>query len=180
MLSLMAVCGFTVHAGVILPGEDKPREIYTRQDVPLENAPKQAKSSEPTISKERTDEKTSQPPLQVGMRNMVKHTEPAMYSADVVLGEIPLQVHFENKKLQDVMEDVVNAVATRTGHWDLRWRLSPENRFLKDERVNLIAETNFGTFTSFVSERIKNMTGIQLYVNVFNGSRIIAITDSYY
>lgn len=192
VLTLCTACGLTAQAGVILPGEQKPVDIYERRDAkphPMQkdvakdhkSAEKPTKATEAETTEAKQDKTPDQPPpLRVGMLPITHGAHPAMYSSDVELGEVPLHVHFENKPLKVVMEDVIQAVSTRTGAWDLRWRLSPDNQFIKNERVNLIAEADFETFTSFVADRIKNMTGIQLYVNVFNGSRIIAITDTYY
>jgi hypothetical protein len=82
--------------------------------------------------------------------------------------------------LREVMTNIVTQAATYTGPWTVKWRLKPENMDLLDERVNLTAEDNFGEFCNLLVERIKNMTGTQLYVTAFSGTRVLLVTDTYY
>ena len=78
------------------------------------------------------------------------------------------------------MAGVVRQVVPYTGKWEVRWRLSPDNHFIVNERVNLTAETTFGEFVEFLTDRVNNMTGVQMFVKVFNSSRLIVISDTYY
>ena len=71
-------------------------------------------------------------------------------------------------------------MAQYSGPWTVKWRLKPENMDLMDERVNLTAESSFGEFVNLLSEPIRNMTGVQLYVNVFQGARMVLVTDTFY
>lgn len=99
---------------------------------------------------------------------------------NVALENIRLVMDVENVTLRQVVTRIVEQAAKHTGPWTVKWRLKPENTALLDERVNLTAEAPFGEFCSLLTERVKNMTGTQLYITAFHASRIILVTDTYY
>lgn len=103
----------------------------------------------------------------------------AVSAEPVPIGQVRLNVSMENMPLEKVMSSVVKTVSDRTGKWDVRWRLKKENQRLLDERVNINAETDFENFMAYLMERVNNMTGVQLFVKVFEGSRLIIIADTY-
>lgn len=96
------------------------------------------------------------------------------------LEDIKLVVDVENATLRQVVQDVVGQAAQHTGPWRVKWRLKPENMGLLDEQVNLTAEAPFGAFFALLAERVKNLTGTQLFVTVFGSSRVILVTDTFY
>jgi hypothetical protein len=98
----------------------------------------------------------------------------------VQLEDIKLVVDVENATLRQVVQDVVGQAAQHTGPWRVKWRLKPENMTLLDEQVNLTAEAPFGAFFAMLAERVKNLTGTQLFVTVFGSSRVILVTDTFY
>jgi len=98
----------------------------------------------------------------------------------VKLEDIRLVMDVEDMSLKDVLRQVVGQAASYTGPWTVKWRLQPENRDIVDERVNLTAQAQFGEFCNLLTERVKNMTGTQLFVTAFESSRVILVTDSYY
>jgi len=99
---------------------------------------------------------------------------------NVPLENIRLVVDVDNATLRQIVTDVVSQAAHYSGPWRVKWRLKPENLGLLDERVNLNAEAPLGEFFGFLSERVKNLTGTQLFVTVFAGSRVILLSDTYY
>lgn len=99
---------------------------------------------------------------------------------NVSLEEIRLVLDVDNVTLREVMAKIVEQGAAYSGPWTVKWRLKPENMDLMDERVNLTAEAKFGEFCALLTERVKNMTGVQLFVTAFAGSRILLVTDTYY
>lgn len=99
---------------------------------------------------------------------------------NVKLENIRVVMDVENVTLRDVVTRIVQHAAKFTGPWTVKWRLKPENSALLDERVNLTAEAPFGEFCNLLTERVKNMTGTQLYITAFHASRIILVTDTYY
>jgi len=99
---------------------------------------------------------------------------------NVPLEEIKLVIDVENATLRQVVMDVVAQAAHYSGPWRVKWRLKPENLDLLDEQVNLTAEAPFGEFFGLLSERVKNLTGTQLFVTVFGGARVILVADTYY
>ena len=94
--------------------------------------------------------------------------------------DIVVAVNLENKTLDQVVQYIVNQARDEAGEWDVKWRVKPENSYILSERVNLIAETNLSEFMTYLVDRVNNMTGIQLFVTVFDKSRIIVISDTYY
>jgi hypothetical protein len=96
------------------------------------------------------------------------------------ISQIRLTVNAERKTLKAIVDDILKQAAPKSGAWNVKWRLSEDNQFLLRERVNLTAETNFEQFMDYLTDRINNMTGINLFVSVFEASRIIVISDTYY
>ncbi len=96
------------------------------------------------------------------------------------LENIVLVLDVENASLRQVVNEVMQQAAHYSGPWRVKWRLKPENMGLLEEKVNLTAEAPLGEFFGLLTERIKNLTGTQLFVTVFGGARIILVADSYY
>lgn len=101
-------------------------------------------------------------------------------SAHVALEDLQMTLDMENVTLKRVLTSIVERAEEETGPWEVRWRLKPSNNYLMREKVNLTAEATFGQFLEYLVDRVNNMTGIRLFVSVFNGSRIIIISDTYY
>lgn len=99
---------------------------------------------------------------------------------NVALEKIQVVLDVSNVTLRDVMTQIVQQAANYTGPWTVKWRLSPENAGVMTERVNLTAEADFGSFCDLLTERVKNMTGTQLFVTAFAGTRVLLVTDTYY
>lgn len=99
---------------------------------------------------------------------------------NVPLDDIRLVMDVEDMSLREVVNQVVSQAADYTGSWTVKWRLKPENIKLPEERVNLTAEAKFGDFVSLLAERVRNLTGTQLYITAFAEARVILVTDTYY
>ncbi|RYG60428.1 MAG: hypothetical protein EON60_07230 [Alphaproteobacteria bacterium] len=99
---------------------------------------------------------------------------------NIALEQIKIVMDVDNVTLREVMQRIVQQAAAYSGPWTVKWRLRPENMPLLEERVNLTAEADFGDFTSLLAERVKNMTGTQLYVTAFGGTRVLLVADTYY
>lgn len=98
---------------------------------------------------------------------------------NVALGNIHVTVDVEDVTLRDVVNEIVSQAAQHSGAWTVKWRLKPENAAIPDEKVNLTAESNFDDFVARLTERVRNMTGVGLYVTAYEGARVILITDSF-
>lgn len=98
---------------------------------------------------------------------------------NVALGHIHVTVDVEDVTLRDVVNEIVGQAAQHSGAWTVKWRLKPENAAIPDEKVNLTAESNFDDFVARLTERVRNMTGVGLYVTAYEGARVILITDSF-
>lgn len=99
---------------------------------------------------------------------------------NIALEDVRLVLDVDNVSLREIMAEVVRQAAAYTGTWTVKWRLKSENMGLLDERVNLTAEAPFGAFCQLLTEKIKNMTGTQLFITAFAGARVIMVTDTYY
>jgi len=99
---------------------------------------------------------------------------------NVSLEQIRIVMDVDNVTLREVMQKITEQAATYTGPWTVKWRLRPENQGLLEERVNLTAEADFGEFSTLLTERVKNMTGTQLFVTAFAASRVLLVADTYY
>ncbi|MDD9912036.1 MAG: hypothetical protein OXQ96_03175 [Alphaproteobacteria bacterium] len=108
------------------------------------------------------------------------HYAAGMTNAETHLSDVQIMIDMEDVTLKEAIHKVVNRVGSVTGPWELKWRLAPENEYVVEERVNLIAELDFGDFISYMIDRVRNMTGIKLFISVFEGARIIVISDTYY
>lgn len=93
---------------------------------------------------------------------------------------IDVSVNIENKSIETLVQTIIDQAREETGKWTVKWRVSPESNYILSERVNLTAETNLSSFMSFLVDRVNNMTGVKLFVTVFDKSRIILISDTYY
>lgn len=91
-----------------------------------------------------------------------------------------VQINIENQTLENVVDRVVDSARETSGNWQVKWRLSPENNYIREERVNITAETDLNGFMKFLADRVNNMTGVQLFVTVFDKAHIIVISDTYY
>jgi putative SOS response-associated peptidase YedK len=99
---------------------------------------------------------------------------------NIALENIRIVMDVDNVTLREVMQKIVQQAAAYTGPWTVKWRLRPENMDLMTERVNLTTEANFGDFCSLLTERVKNMTGTQLFVTAFASSRVLLVADTFY
>ncbi len=99
---------------------------------------------------------------------------------NIALEDIRIVLDVDNVTLRDVMAKIVGQAADFTGPWTVKWRLKPENMDLMNEKVNLTAEAGFGEFCNLLTERVKNMTGTQLYVTAFASTRVLLVADTYY
>lgn len=99
---------------------------------------------------------------------------------NISLHNVRLVLDVEDTTLADVMTKIVEQASAYTGRWTVKWRLKPENQDLLTERVNITAEAPFGEFVALLTERIRNLTGTQIYVTVFHGSRMILVSDTFY
>lgn len=99
---------------------------------------------------------------------------------NISLNDVRLVLDVEDTTLADVMTTIVTQASAYSGRWTVKWRLKPENQDLLTERVNITAEAPFGEFVALLTERIRNLTGTQIYVTVFQGSRMILVSDTFY
>lgn len=99
---------------------------------------------------------------------------------NVALENVKLVIDVEDVTLREVVNQVVGQAAEYTGSWTVKWRLKPENSAIADERVNLTAQAGFEDFVGLLTEKVRNLTGVQLFMTAYNEARVILITDTYY
>ena len=99
---------------------------------------------------------------------------------EVDLAALRIAINMEETTLQNAIESIVRRASDKVGQWDVRWRLQPENSYLLNEKMSVTAETTLGQFMEYMTDRVNNMTGVELFVSVFDVSRLIVISDTYY
>lgn len=98
----------------------------------------------------------------------------------VDLSRLRVSVNYEDVTLAEAVRTIVADAEDQVGPWDVKFRLTPDNQHLLAEHVTLTAETTLGQFLNLLTERVNNMTGVQLFVNVFDANRMILISDSFF
>ena len=96
----------------------------------------------------------------------------------VDLARLRVSVNYEDVTLAEAVRMIVDDAEDQVGPWDVKFRLTPDNQHLLGEHMSLTAETTLGQFLNLLTERVNNMTGVQLFVNVFDSNRMILISDS--
>ena len=119
-------------------------------------------------------------PDEVMVDKDVPHYYAGFTADEVAMTKHPIMVDIQHLSLRDAIEQVVDQASNTSGPWKVRWRLKTENSYILEEKVNVIAETTFEYFIDMMIERVKNMTGVQLFVTMFDGGRVIVISDTYY
>ncbi len=157
------------------------KAVKTYEEDYTSKSQKLVKQPENVVSKSNNEEAVLQEEQNVVMAvDNVTEFSGLNNGADLIpLGSVNIAVNVENKSLKDIVKGIVKKAEKEAGHWDVKWRLRPENEHVLEARVNLTAETNFESFMDHLLDRVNNMTGIQLGVSVFEMSRIIIISDTY-
>lgn len=99
---------------------------------------------------------------------------------NVALKNIRLAVDTDNASLKEIINNIIGQAEVHTGPWNVKWRLKPENQHILNQKVNLIAEGTFSDFAYHLTDRVKNMTGTQLFISSFDTARVIIISDTVY
>lgn len=97
----------------------------------------------------------------------------------VPLRDVDLRLAYQNMTIEDIMKKVTEEINRQSGGWQVQWRLTEENRDLIEQRVNINAESTFDEFLSHLTAKINNLTGVRLFVKVFEVSRVIIIADTF-
>lgn len=119
------------------------------------------------------------PPKVYMISDEAKKQNKAHEDVHVNIEDVQVFIDKENIKLSEAISEIVKLTEAHAGHWDVKWRLSHDNREIKDQLVNLTAEATFSEFMDYLLERIRNMTGVSLFVKKFETSRVIVISDVY-
>ena len=97
----------------------------------------------------------------------------------VALPDVKLRLAYQNMTIEEIMQEVVKEVNRQSGSWKLQWRLTEQNRKLIEQKVNINAESKFDEFLAHLIAKVNNLTGVRLFVKVFEVSRIIIIADTF-
>jgi len=162
--------------------QNKTRFTTTKADVEASTASVNDKNTSATHDKTSLNDGKESKAVDVSMMSF----EASQMQNDMPLdglepiSDIRLAVDLERKTLKEIVNAIVEQARPMAGHWDVKWRIAEENEYILNERVNLTAETTFEQFMDYLTDRVNNMTGIELFVSVFETSRIIIISDTYY
>lgn len=97
----------------------------------------------------------------------------------VPLRNVNLRLAYQNLTIEEIMQKVAEEINRQSGNWKVQWRLTETNRDIIEQRVNINAESNFDEFLSHLTAKINNLTGVRLFVKVFEVSRVIIIADTF-
>lgn len=86
-------------------------------------------------------------------------------------------VHEDNKTLEQLLSDVLARAEPFTGPWQVRWKISSDNKDILNEKFSLDAETSFEEFASYLAQYVINDRGIKLSFSLFDNERIIVVSD---
>lgn len=86
-------------------------------------------------------------------------------------------LHQDNQTIGQMLNDVVAAAEPFAGPWQVKWRLSEDNKSIMNEKFSLDAETNFDEFLSYLSQYVMNDRGVKLSFSLFDAERVIVISD---
>lgn len=86
-------------------------------------------------------------------------------------------VHEDNQTLESLLAKVLKNAEPFTGPWQVRWKVSPENSSVMQEKFSLDAETTFEEFVSYLAQYVLNDRGVKLTFSLFDNERIIVVSD---
>lgn len=86
-------------------------------------------------------------------------------------------VHEDDQTLETLLGRILKHAEPFTGPWQIRWKISDQNREILTEKFSLDAETNFEEFVSYLAQYVVNDRGVKLTFNLFDNERIIVVSD---
>lgn len=101
------------------------------------------------------------------------------YTPRVDLADIRVNVNMEDVSLQQAVAQLVAHGRDKAGPWQIKWRISHDNQHILEDKMNVTAETTIGDFLSLMVDRVNNMTGVRLYISLFQANRMLLISDTY-
>ncbi|GEM_PF-6976972 len=93
------------------------------------------------------------------------------------LEDYQVVMHVNNAKLEKIMEELLNRAEPYVGPWEIKWKLKDNHMDVLDERFSLDVETDFDSFTSYISNYMKSYRGFGLTFNIFRKERVLVVTD---
>ncbi len=182
-----------LHFFGLLVGSGLAASAFALADAEAEKTYNQAaKTFQQTEEQLASVETSARAPQKLPYVNILEQVDVSLISQDaenfhtytssteqILLEDVVLAIDVDDTSIENVIATVIKKAEGRVGPWTVKWRLKPENNHLKEERVNLVAESSLGRFLNLMTDRVRNMTGVQLFVSVFEASRIIIISDTY-
>ncbi|NBX85717.1 MAG: hypothetical protein EBQ80_00500 [Proteobacteria bacterium] len=86
-------------------------------------------------------------------------------------------IHEDNRTLEQLIGGVLQKAEPYTGPWQIKWKISDENKDILTEKFSLDVETTFEEFASYLAQYLLNDRGIKLSFNLFDSERIIVVSD---
>lgn len=86
-------------------------------------------------------------------------------------------VHEDDQTMEQLLGKVLKHAEPFTGPWQIRWKISEENKDLMGEKFSLDAETTFEDFVSYLAQYVVNDRGVKLTFSLFDNERIMVISD---
>lgn len=86
-------------------------------------------------------------------------------------------VHEDGKTLEEMLGGVLAKAQPFTGPWQVKWKISEENKDILQERFSLDVETSFDEFVGYLAQYMVNDRGIKITFSLFDADRIIVVSD---
>ncbi|MFT7143994.1 MAG: hypothetical protein ACI9TY_001384 [Alphaproteobacteria bacterium] len=182
----------TLLVALVLAPSAMAQNVMMSEDAAMKNFKEAAKlfregevdTTEP-VNKVDAEKNTAEKVKSKSKVSIIKQQEIDLYEQGFgteyqSIEDIDVSINIENETIENVVKRIIEGSREKSGKWIVKWRVSSESSYVLSERVNLTAETNLSNFMSYLVDRVNNMTGVKLFVTVFDKSRIILISDTYY
>lgn len=95
----------------------------------------------------------------------------------VDIREYKVVVHQDGRTLEELLGSVVTQAEPFVGPWQIKWKISDENKDVLQERFSLDVEASFAEFVSYLAQYLVNDRGIKISFSLFDSERIIVVSD---
>jgi hypothetical protein len=86
-------------------------------------------------------------------------------------------VHEDQQTIPDMLNKIVSRAAPFAGEWEIKWKISEENKDILTEKFSLDAETTFEDFVSYLAQYLLNDRGVKISFSLFDRERVMLVSD---
>ena len=102
----------------------------------------------------------------------------AKYRNDLMdIRQYRVVVHEDQQTLPDIVGKILARAAPFAGPWEVKWKISEENKDILTEKFSLDAETTFDDFVSYLAQYLLNDRGVKVTFSLFDRERVMLVSD---